>query len=262
MSLFADGRYEALGQIVETYSRASVNHARSPKETHADHFATPEGFAKYCRDGERGLEIILAASVAAGQTAPRYILDMPCGFGRVARHIRAAFPAAHLTVCDLEPEMLEFCSAEYDAEAVRSSLDLSAVRFPEAYDIIWCGSLLTHLPERQFVDTVSLFSRSLRPGGIAVITTHGRGMADAIRGIYIEADRLAGAEATYAESGFGYVDYTDDPSDPRTGHYGITLSSIPYVTHLISMDDSLRLVSCRERGWDHQDVIVFQKVSS
>lgn len=260
MSLFGDGRYEALGQIVETYSRATINHTLSPLETGAEKWISSEGYGRYCRDGQRGLELILSATIAAGQPAPKYILDMPCGYGRVARHIRAAFPSAHLTVCDIEPPMLEFCSVEYDAEPVMSSLDFSAVRFAASYDIIFCGSLLTHLPEKQFGEVIGLFSRYLRPGGVAIVTTHGRYVANSIRGIFIEANRLKPAEDAFNKIGFGYCDYVDDESDPRTGNYGISLSTITYVASLIAKDNSLRLLSCTERAWNNQDVIAFQKL--
>jgi SAM-dependent methyltransferase len=102
------------------------------------------------------------------------VLDMPCGFGRVARHLRTAFPHAKLTCCDLYQDRVDFCSREFRADGVKSKENYDDIEFPHTFDLIWVGSLLTHLPEPLFKKALALFSRSLSPNGIAVVTTQGR----------------------------------------------------------------------------------------
>jgi len=40
------------------------------------------------------------------------ILDLPCGYGRVLRILRAAFPRARIVACDILKEGVDFCVSE------------------------------------------------------------------------------------------------------------------------------------------------------
>jgi hypothetical protein len=42
---------------------------------------------------------------------------------------------------------IEFSERMFSARAIRSMISL--LRFPEQFDLIWCGSLLTHIDERR-----------------------------------------------------------------------------------------------------------------
>src|SRR5882724_7660238 len=50
----------------------------------------------YLSTGENAVEIIFEAMLLCRVTTLNSILDMPSGFGRVARHLKAAFPTAIL----------------------------------------------------------------------------------------------------------------------------------------------------------------------
>ena len=50
--------------------------------------------------------------------APRRILDMPCGHGRVTRVLRARFPDAAITVCDIDRDGAGFASDRFGARGV------------------------------------------------------------------------------------------------------------------------------------------------
>src|SRR5204863_6830458 len=51
--------------------------------------------------GQSALHCILVAMQAAQIDTVTNILDLPCGHGRVLRHLQSAFPGARLTACDL-----------------------------------------------------------------------------------------------------------------------------------------------------------------
>src|SRR5262245_24453791 len=44
------------------------------------------------------------------------VLDFGCGYGRVARHIRAMFPEATLFVADIEEAAVQFCAARFNGK--------------------------------------------------------------------------------------------------------------------------------------------------
>lgn len=259
MALFA-GALAAVSAIAAQYEAALLNEVISPSEDMLDP-ANPASLAHYHHVGVNAIELILQAMLIANKTCVKTILDMPCGFGRVARHLAAAFPEAALSVCDLYEDRIAFCAEQFQSNPLLSKDDPSGLSFAEPFDLIWCGSLLTHLPERKFLNTLRLFSRSLAPDGIAVVTTHGRFSPwfHHTQYKYLSDERFILAERGFYNNGFGYVDYTD-PVSIDSPAYGLSLSSAAFVVSAVEEDHSVRIVSFTERGWGrHQDVLVFQK---
>lgn len=209
--------------------------------------------AHYEAVGREAAELIQSA--LRGRV-PRRILDMPCGFGRVMRHLRAEFPEAEITGCDIEAAKLEFCASQFGADRLFSSLDFSSLGLGPPYDVIWCGSLLTHLDEPAFRDCLDLFSRSLAPSGIALVTTHGRYATIFQRTVfgYLPHELFSEIEDEYSARGFGYRNYVGEQN------YGISVSAPSFVLRCLEPDSSITVLDYVERGWDnHQDVVVFEK---
>jgi SAM-dependent methyltransferase len=260
MALFA-GALAAVSAIVAQYEAAAVSEVISPSEDMLEDPANPASLAHYRHVGRNAIELILQAMLIANKTDVKTILDMPCGFGRVARHLAAAFPEAALSVCDLYEDRIAFCAEQFRGNPLLSKDNLSELSFPEPFDLIWCGSLLTHLPERKFRDALRLFSRSLAPDGIAVVTTIGRFSPWFHHTCYkyLSDERFILAERGFYQNGFGYVDYAD-PVSIDSPRYGIALSSAAFVVRAVEEDHSVRIVSFIERGCDgHHDVLAFRK---
>src|ERR1700730_2021253 len=74
----------------------------------------------YFSVGESGLSCILQALACAHTPVVTSILDLPCGHGRVARYLRAAFPVASLTFSDINRSCVDFCAREFDGRGVYS----------------------------------------------------------------------------------------------------------------------------------------------
>jgi SAM-dependent methyltransferase len=191
------------------------------------------------------------------------ILDIPCGFGRVARHLRAAFPDASLTCSDLYQDRVDFCEKEFRAKAVKSKEDYDKVEFPEKSDLIWVGSLLSHMPESLFKKAIALLSRSLNPNGVAVFTTQGRHAPFIQKNLwkFIDDDKYPQIETGFYERGFGFADYNAKRQFYEQDHYGITFASPSFVMKCLENDKSIRIQALLERRWDNcQDVVVFKKI--
>ncbi|MDI1319836.1 MAG: class I SAM-dependent methyltransferase, partial [bacterium] len=212
--------------------------------------------AQYFLLGREALILIQQARALAGGARVDSILDLPGGFGRVARWLRVAYPAAQLTVCDIQQPGVAFCVEHLGVNGVTAALDGSHwATLPGPYDVIWCGSLLTHLDSGQWVDHLRRFAERLSPHGILVFTTHGRLVLDKLQcgendyGLPpAEITRLCADIVTH---GFGYVDY------PATPAYGISAAQPAWVLELIARETKLRVLDYRESAWDqHQDVVV------
>jgi SAM-dependent methyltransferase len=223
--------------------------------------------AHYVGVGHSALRCIGAAALLAGKSDPARILDLPCGHGRVLRALRAAFPRAEITACDLDAAGVGYCERTFGAVGIVSDPDPKAIQLEGEYDLVWCGSLLTHLGSAGWHEFLTLFERVLAPSGLLVFTTHGRrteewlergrgNSGQTVREVYglddAQAKRLL---ADASRDGFGYIDCYPG----RTG-YGLSVSRLPFVISLIQAVTSLRLVACLEHGWDdHHDVIACVK---
>jgi len=197
-----------------------------------------------------GLSAIRAtdACVRAAGINPSSILDMPSGYGRVLRFLKAKYPNAELTACDLEREGVDFCASYLGARAEYSDFDLRKVKLSRRFDLIWVGSLLTHFDERRIDDALRLYREHLEPAGLLVFSTHGAGAVERI-----EAGETYGVDHTrllgdYRASGFGYSAY------PGQDH-GVSLASAEWVRAKMR---GWREVWFGAKAWGgHHDVFAF-----
>ena len=114
--------------------------------------------AHYFKVGLSAIHCIDEALERAKLTEVRTILDLPCGSGRVMRFLRQRFPQ-----CTGSPPAswklgrVEFCVRTFGAEPALSSLNLDEVSLGKQFDLIWCGSLVTHLNEHGIAALFRLF---------------------------------------------------------------------------------------------------------
>ena len=209
-----------------------------------------------------GRSALAAIERALGGAEPRNILDLPCGFGRVTRALRARFPHASITVSDLDRPGMDFSAREFDARPACSVRDFRELDLGETYDLIWVGSLMTHLPAAQTEQLLLALRRHLSPGGAALVTLHGPSIIPRLRkaGYGLRSDRARAVIEGYERTGFGYSDYESEEDQ-----YGVSLTNESYG---ISLTDetwmrttlercALRLQDYEVRAWDdHHDVAV------
>jgi SAM-dependent methyltransferase len=216
----------------------------------------------YFEVGDSALIQIKAGLAAAGAPAPERIIDLPCGYGRVLRHLRAEWPSAKITAVELNAEAVEFCADTFGARPVVSRQPLWEVRAGDDHDLLWCGSLLTHFDEPDWVPTLSYFRDRLAPGGVVIFTTHGELSINLLAGEKIgrwEGDYGMGVKATEMaatarRTGFAFGHY-GDTNDP----FGLSVSAPEWVRATVADVSGLAFVSFSREGWfGHQDVWTYQ----
>jgi SAM-dependent methyltransferase len=220
---------------------------------------------RYWRSGQKALDCIRLGMLAAGKTAVASALDLPSGHGRVLRWIKAEFPDARLGACDIDHDGVDFCAATFGATPVYGHEDPADIEIDAPYELIWCGSLFTHLPPERWDGFLALFERALAHEGLLVFTTHGRRIAELIRDPETGRQYLkepAQREQVlngYEQQGLGYSDYTfsdeyrEALSLPR--NYGISLVRPSVVCALVELRPQLRLVGFTEGRFNGQDVV-------
>jgi SAM-dependent methyltransferase len=214
--------------------------------------------AHYFRVGYSALRNIRAALDAADRVFVkrdvRAILDLPCGHGRVLRMLKAEFPQARISACDLEADGVDFCAKTFGAVPIHSKHDPADIGLRDRFDLVWVGSLFTHLDAARWLGFLRFFQSVLAPAGVLIFTTHGAYAAECMRErtrtYGLTPAQLDAVVGGYERDGFGYSDY-------RPGaHYGISLSSDDWVKSMLSVTPGLTLLEYGGRAWDqHQDVV-------
>jgi len=219
---------------------------------------TPRGLAHYRADALSAIDNIAASLRLASRSFDdvEACLDLPCGYGRVTRHLVERIPPARITASDLDRHAVRFCAAQFGVLPLHSRPDLRALRFPRAYDLIFVGSLLTHLPPPADRYALDALAGALAPGGLLVFSTQGASCLDHLGwyGHHFGEARPA-FERRLERDGVAFVPY------PSRRDYGVTLHARERLADdLAAAFPDLTLLRFAERGWDaHQDVWSYRR---
>ena len=261
------------------YDRGDIDRAISPVDDILD---GEEARQHYFAIGRSALNVITEAMLLSGCTRFERILDLPCGGGRVTRHLVKFFPEAQVFVDDIVPQKREAVRDQFSVQITTCPRDFkgsSDIRF----DLIFVGSLFTHLNEQLFKDALNYLIGALSAGGLLVMTTHGRLAATlaasnqrqlgksrrprSLLGFLTKRavapeDVLEAAEGQYAEFGFGYTEYPGF-TQAYGQSYGATFVTPSWLMKLIQSRADATILGFKERGFaNHQDVLIVQRLTA
>jgi SAM-dependent methyltransferase len=211
---------------------------------------TPE-HADFYNSGGLDAATFVADAVAATdrRTPPDAGLDLGCGYGRVLRHLVRTFPETTWTACDVEPGAVRFCRREFGAVPVASKPHLGEVQFPSApYDIVWMGSLLTHLDAAANDELAGVLAQVTRPGAVVAFSTHPPSLTSELENFGPGMEHSRGeADAELGSTGFAYVPYPHYAD----GSYGIAFHDRAYVDRLFraAFEGRIERIDLGVRTW-------------
>lgn len=90
------------------------------------------------------------------------ILDFGCGYGRVSRFLKVRFPEADLLVSDPKKSAMDF-----QIENLKTIADDHS-----PVNLIFAGSVFTHLPKKLFQNSLHELMTRLIEGGVLILTLH------------------------------------------------------------------------------------------
>jgi SAM-dependent methyltransferase len=211
----------------------------------------------YFAAGQAALRCIRLAMLAADLQRVSRVLDFGCALGRVLRSLRAGFPEATITACEIRKHDVEWCQktfGERNVVGVLSAWEPEQVRLDGQFDVIWCGSILSHIDKDRWTRFLKLFESNLAPGGVLVFTVYGPYIAELVRAgkslLNLTPEQAAKVIRDYDETGFGF-DVTREDGD--------AIVSRSWVCQQLESVPSLELVGFAERAWLWQDVVACAK---
>ena len=211
--------------------------------------------AAYFLSASSALRCVRNSLAAADRTRIANILDLPSGYGRVLRMLKVAFPEAKLAACDVDHDGVDFCHRVLGATPIHSNDDPEEVEINAEFDLIWCGSLFTHLREDRWDGFLDLFERALVPGGVVAFSTMDRLDVGTLETLGMTADQARDLQRGYDARGVGYHEYIDperpDKKSDMPDDWGLTLAAPKWVEQQITRRRGLRLVDYAPRGLAH-----------
>ena len=131
---------------------------------------------EFLAGGEQAVRDLEHALTTVGRSldAARTLLDFGCGCGRVllALERRQAIPS--LTGCDVDAPSVEWCQQHLRRSRCFVNEALPPLPLGDgSLDLIWCGSVFTHLDEDRQDQWLAELHRILVPGGILLASVHG-----------------------------------------------------------------------------------------
>ncbi len=211
----------------------------------------------YLGVGISALTAIQSAATLWSIAPFKTIMDFGCGHGRVLRWLRAAYPEAEIIGSDIDQDGVAFCASQLGSKPLQSFVDIDQIQPGRSFDLIFAGSVITHLPEKSSVALIERFIDWLNPGGIAVFSAHGATAVAAQQRAtmdYTLGGNGALALAGYDQSGYGYADY------PGQNGYGVSFTRPTWFCDLLSSMPEVENFAVIERAWDHHhDMIALKR---
>jgi SAM-dependent methyltransferase len=135
----------------------------------------PEHVRHYVEDARSAVENIEQSLGAVGRSFDdvRSCLDFACGYGRVTRWLVRALGPERVIAADLDRQAIRFCSHAFGTSTVRSPCDPARVAIRDSYDVVFVGSLLTHLPVSGCAAALRALRGIVRPDGLLIFSTQG-----------------------------------------------------------------------------------------
>jgi len=220
-----------------------------PGRIHVTDYMHLEGevdrFAAVGQDAVRNLQASLRAGGRAWEDVHR-CLDYGCGYGRVLRWLVGR--GFEVVAADVNAQAVSFCAAEFASTPFLIPPNRNDWALPGKYDLIWVGSVLTHLTPEACRALLTRLANALTPIGLLVFTTHGDVSGsgkqygkDIAKNANTIRNALAAGEVVFVGS-------RENPTWGQTFHP-------PEAVRATIEELGLRLLREAPRGWDdHQDV--------
>lgn len=210
----------------------------------------PVVIARYVEGGLAAVQLIEAASQDLASAAP---LDLGCGYGRVVRWLARRIDPDRITVTDLDSSAVAFCRAEFGVRGFVCSADPASLLVTGNHDVVWMGSVISHLSRPAAVALLDAVSHIITGGAAVIVTQHSPSQVPAFVEMMPWVERHSAAiYEQLASEGWAYVDYPHHGSG-----YGLAFAT-DEAMRVLAAAAGMQVQEIRQGGWLEQDVWVLR----
>ena len=176
-------------------------------------------------------------------------LDFGSGYGRVTRFLPFALGKdIEVFTSEVKSEAIAFNENELGFKGIHHGSQAESFPTDQHFDVIFAGSIFSHLPEKMLEEWLTKLAEVLSPNGLLLFTTHNTTLDSS----------LAGKDFHYTtNSEDAVLDMVSDHLSD-TSEYGTTYISDRKITHLMG-DLHLSFETKRKAFGNLQDLIIAQK---
>jgi SAM-dependent methyltransferase len=232
---------DQLYRVYETANRRHLGDVPLPNETLRMHVGARGTVANFLAQGANSSERVIATF---GMEPDGRVLDWGCGSGRTWRWLQV-FPAwrAAYHGCDVDGDAVQWLE-ERGVGTVRICNDDPPLPWPDGFfKYAFAFSVLTHIPPLQHRAWYEELSRVLQPGGRALLTTHGRDVADSI-------PDSSDVHRSFEDNGHAYV--------VREGHYKDASLVSEFFTRN-ALAGLFNVISYQASGYQNMDAFLIER---
>jgi trans-aconitate methyltransferase len=164
------------------------------------------------------------------------VLDFGCGWGRLTRYLARDVAPGRLYGCDPVEGILSISrSNRVPATFAQSAFLPDRIPFDEQFDLAFAYSVFTHLSEAAHERSLLALHRSMRPGGILIVTIRPPAYLSHSEAMRPLLDALGpNAQSALSAPRYLFVPHPVDGTHPQAEHgvqieYGETVITMAYV---------------------------------
>lgn len=240
-----------------------------------DHMVTATTEA-YFNTTQSAVESILKGLQANGKKPEdiKSAMDFGCGYGRVYRAFPLLFPNAKLMAVDLMENAVKFCSGTFGGDGIQSN-EKFELDLPRAFDMVWLGSVFTHLPLVGWDKLLKLLADNCEKGSCAIFTVHGTRAIEHIEAVVLkrnpyllDAEYFEDMKRTLPTTGFSftankggnYRHQVEIGMAVTEGTYGFSFTTQEWIEAYISKNSAWDLLDYAPAGWgNNHDVVTVRR---
>jgi SAM-dependent methyltransferase len=209
----------------------------------------------YLTVGEQNVRELEDALADADRPLPqvRSFLEFACGHGRMTRFLVHRIERSRITVSDINPSAVAFTCATFGVVGFTSVEDPADLRHDRRYEVIFAGSLFTHLSFAHWGAWLQCLYSLLTESGLLIFSTHGPGVLDDIYG-----DGWKSQTET-VEEGFLFIRANETNGRLPASYYGATFVTEKYVRSFVEEHEIGKIRDFRPARYQFQDLYVLER---
>lgn len=114
----------------------------------------------------------VANQVFGGFDGLSSVLDFASGYGRLTRVLAQKLPRDRIWISDIYAEAVAWQAKAFGVHAFPSAADPGLIRHERTHDIVWVGSMFSHLPAPLFHQWLSRLWSFVSPRGVLCFSVH------------------------------------------------------------------------------------------